>query len=385
MPPPKVLFVNHSSKPAGAEFVLCDVVKVFNDSAVFLFEDGPLKAILEQQGTTTILAQNTRDMSAIRRDSNLIKVVLPLIGSMLSFARQINTAASNYDCVYANSQKAFVLSALASFINRKPLIWHCHDILSSEHFSKSQIQLDIALANSRCARVFVPSKATADAFVKAGGLKSLVRVVYNGLPPLNNNNNAYSKQQLRSALGLPEGFLYGVFSRLAKWKGQHIAIEALNHLPNAKCVIVGSAQFGEESYGESLHSIAFENNVSERVIFMGHRSDVSTIMQAVDVCCHPSIAPEPFSLAILEAMRAGLPVAGSNTGGIPEVVTPGLTGFLAEPGSALSMANILKTLMNEPNLVQTMSENAQSLISSSFTLAKMQHDVLCYLSEIDDS
>jgi phosphoserine aminotransferase len=44
-----------------------------------------------------------------------------------------------YDIVYANSQKAFVLAAVALAASRKKLVWHCHDILTPEHFNKSQI------------------------------------------------------------------------------------------------------------------------------------------------------------------------------------------------------------------------------------------------------
>jgi glycosyltransferase involved in cell wall biosynthesis len=367
-----ILFVNHSSKPAGAEFVLRDIVKLFPDSAVMLFEDGLFKTILEQQNTNIIMATSQKDMSNVKRDSNLFAVALPLIGSMISLVRQINNAARNYDVVYANSQKAFVLAAIASFINRKPLIWHCHDILSKEHFSKAQITLDIILANMCADRVFVPSKATGDAFVAVGGKSHLVRVLYNGVAPLNNEAESHTKQELRRDLGLPEGFLYGVFSRIAEWKGQHIAIEALKHLPEAKCLIVGDAQFGEKDYGDRLRQIAVTNGVNDRVIFLGHRSDVPTLMQAVDVYCHPSIAPEPFSLAILEAMRAGLPIAATNTGGIPEVIKPGVTGLLAEPGNSAAMSAILKDLMLNPQKASQLGNKAKELVLNDFTIVKMQ-------------
>lgn len=370
---PKVLFVNHSSKPAGAEFVLRDIARTFNDSAVFLFEDGPFKRILEQQGNQIILAKKQKDLSHVRRDSNLLKVAIPLIGSFGSLIHQINKAARNYDIIYANSQKAFVLCALASIINRKKLIWHCHDILNREHFSKAQITLDIKLANMCASRVIVPSKATADAFIAAGGNNKLVRVLYNGVDSLPDDQR--TKQQLRHDLGLPEGFIYGVFSRLAKWKGQHIAIKALLLLPDAKCLIVGDAQFGEKEYAESLHKLAHDSGLGDRVIFLGHRSDIPILMQAVDAYCHPSIAPEPFSLAILEAMRAGLPIAATRTGGIPEVIIPGLTGFLADPDDALDMSNILLGIQMDPTSAGQLGIRAKNLVTEKFTITKMQEHV----------
>jgi glycosyltransferase involved in cell wall biosynthesis len=373
---PRILFVNHASVPAGAEYVLKDIVTEFPGSAVFLFEDGPFRKILEEQGTDVIVASGSNDMSRVRRDSNLLRTALPLVGSITSVGNQIRRASKNFDMVYANSQKAFVLAAAASGLIRKPLIWHCHDILTRQHFSRAQITLDIKLANICAAKVIAVSNATALAFVRAGGKRKLVTTLYNGVEPLPDSKCKRSKHAIRAAVGLPEGFLYGCFSRLAEWKGQHIAIQALVGLPDtAKCVIVGSPQFNEEAYGDGLRRLARSLGVSNRVIFMGHRSDVAEIMQAVDVYCHPSIAPEPFSLAVLEAMRAELPIAASNTGGIPEVIANKKTGMLATPNDAHSMAVAIGYLMNNPDEAAAMGAAAKQLVTAKFTIRTMKTNV----------
>ncbi len=379
---PKVLFVNHSSKPAGAEFVLRNIVKAFHKPTVFLFEDGPFKALLEDQGTQVVLPKKTQDMSTVRRDSNLIKVAIPLIGSMVSIARQINKAARGCDVVYANSQKAFVLAAAASAVNRIPLIWHCHDILDKVHFSRAQIQLDVKLANMRTRRVFVPSVATGEAFSTAGGKESLVRVLYNGVAPLPEALTSVDATELRRGLGLPEGFLYGVFSRIAPWKGQHIAIAALQYLPDAKCVIVGDAQFGEYDYYTSLRDLAATLKVADRVIFLGHRSDVPTLMQAVDVYCHPSVAPEPFSLALLEAMRAGLPIVATATGGTPEVIKNGFTGSLCAANDPIALSAALRNQQQHLAAAKILGINAKQLVTDQFSVEKMQHHAYELVSEV---
>jgi len=59
----------------------------------------------------------------------------------------------------------------------------------------------------------------------------------------------------------------------------------------------------------------------------------------------PSIWPEPFPLAALEANLLGTPVVASNIGGLPELIIDGTTGFLAKPSSPQDLADkIVKTL-----------------------------------------
>ncbi len=232
-------------------------------------------------------------------------------------------------------------------------------------------------------QVVVPSIATAQAFVAAGGKESLIKVLYNGVAPLkNDNDNMRNKQEIRSALGLPNGFIYGVFSRLAKWKGQHIAIEALKFLPDATCLIVGDAQFGEKDYVQFLHQQAEKFDVADRVIFLGHRDDVPTLMQAIDVYCHPSIAPEPFGLTIVEAMRASLPIAATRTGAIPEILECGVTGIFAEPNDVVSMAEALKKLLLEPQVASDMGNAAKRVVMSKFTIEKMQADARILIDNV---
>ncbi len=372
---PKILFVNHSSRLSGAEFVLRDIVGTFPNSKVFLFEEGPFHQILNDHDANVIIANTRQSIARIKRDSNLIKVALPLARTMMSLVRQVATASREFDLIYANSQKAFIISALATFISRKPLVWHCHDILSTEHFGATQIKIDINLAKLCAACVIVPSQACAEAFIAAGGPKNRVKVLYGGIAPLQQELVLTSKDELRQSLGLPSGFLYGVFSRLAEWKGQHVAIEALLHINDAKCIIVGDAQFGENDYKAFLHKHTEELGVTDRVVFLGHRNDVPMLMSAMDAYCHPSIKPEPFGMAILEAMRAELPIIATNAGGIPEMIKQNITGVLTGVNDPVGIATALNSFRNKPRETLTMVSAAKQLVERKFTLDIMQRNI----------
>ena len=75
------------------------------------------------------------------------------------------------DCnlIYANTQKALVVGAMASLLSRRPLVYHLHDILSLEHFIATNLRLAVMLANRFASLVIANSKATQSAFVTAGG------------------------------------------------------------------------------------------------------------------------------------------------------------------------------------------------------------------------
>lgn len=339
---PGVLVVDHSSRLAGAELVLLDVVRAFGSgSTAFLFEDGPLRGALAAQGLAVAVSRRAGSFSRVKRDRSLARA-LPYAGGLAGVVGEITRHARRHSLVYANSQKAFVLAAPAAFLARRPLVWHLHDILSPAHFAVAQRRLVVALANRFASRVIVPSAATAAAFTKAGGRESLLRVVPNGLdiPP-----ESASVAELRADLGLPDGFLFGVFSRLAPWKGQRVALEALVDLPDARCVIAGAALFGEDSYAQSLRDIAVRLGVADRVLFLGHRSDVPRLMRAMDAIVHPSVDPEPFGRTLVEAMLCRVPVIAAWSGAAPDILDDGRAGFLVPPGDAAALADALRSIM----------------------------------------
>lgn len=377
---PRVLFLDHSSQMSGAEQMLLVIVDRYRESsAVRLFEDGPLRGRLEALGVRTHLPSKSADFSAIKRDRSLL-LALPMAGALVRVILDIVQCGRAYDVLYANSEKAFVLGAVAAAIARRPLIWHLHDILAPAHFGYTNRKLVVALANAFATRVIVPSRAAAQAFIASGGRPDRVRLVVNGL--VLDQSDLGSDDDNRRALGLPEGFLFGVFSRLCPWKGQHVAIECLVHLPGACCVIVGAALFGEHAYAEELRRLACRLGVAERVIFLGHRDDVPRVMRAVDVVVHPSVAPEPFGRTIVEAMLVARPVISTRTGATPETVLDDETGLLVEPDRPVELARALDRLRTNPALAQKLTETARRRAQDLYSAARMRDGIDKVLHEV---
>jgi glycosyltransferase involved in cell wall biosynthesis len=378
MPLPRVMFVNHTSKIAGAELVLLDLVQPWQRASAFLFEDGPLNGAMNQRGLNVITSRFGRGLSGIRRDRSLWKAA-PLAYRLCAIVTEIGYAARRHDVIYANSQKAFVLAALATLFARRPLVWHLHDIIDGAHFGSMQRRLQVALANRLASRVIVPSEAAAAAFVDAGGRRDLVAVVPNGVsvaPDLS------ARDAIRKELGLPDAPLAGVFSRLAPWKGQHVLLQAIARLPGVHGVIVGDALFGESDYAARLRALAAELGIAERVHFLGHRHDVPKLMHAVDVMVHPSVDPEPFGRTLVEAMLAGVPVIATDTGAASDILEGGKAGTLVRPDDADAIAAAIARALADPAALRSQLDYAAGRARTHYGVAQMLNSVSALIQRV---
>ena len=370
----KILFLDQSGKLGGAELSLIDVIKPYRDSClVGLFAEGPFRKLLEQQ-QIPVQVLNTQQIQ-VRKDSSIIHS-LGSISSIAPLITRVAKIARKYDLIYANTQKALVVGALASFLSRRPLVYHLRDILSADHFSRTNRRVAVTLANRFASLVIANSKATQVAFVEAGGRSQITEVVYNGFEPESYLTQEVDINQVRQKLGLDGQFVVGHFSRLSPWKGQHILLKALAHCPrNVTAIFVGEALFGEQDYVEQLHKQVAELRLEKRVRFLGFRSDIVPLMAACDLVAHTSTSPEPFGRVIVEAMLCGRPVVAAEAGGAVELVENGKTGWLIPPGDPQKLAEAIASSRNQPEQAAIIARNAQIQASQRFHLKAINQQV----------
>ncbi len=376
----KILFLDQSGKPGGAELCLIDIAKPYqNDCLVGLFADGSFKDLLEKNHIPVKIL--TSQAIRVKKESSLtqglasITQLAPLISKVIKIAR-------NYDLIYANTQKALVVGAIASFFSNRPLVFHLHDILSPEHFSQTNRRISVTLAN-RASLVIVNSQASKKAFIEAGGKADKVEIVYNGFDPQNYISQESEVKQLREKLELDDKFVVGHFSRLAPWKGQHILIEAIAKCPPEVAVIlVGDALFGEQDYVKQLHQQIDKLELQNRVKFLGFRHDIPLLMAACDLVAHTSTAPEPFGRVIVEAMLSGTPVVAAASGGAVELVEPGINGFLATPGNPQELTKVINTCLSDKQKTAAIAETARNTASQRFNVANIDRQIAQLLQEL---
>ncbi len=137
-------------------------------------------------------------------------------------------------------------------------------------------------------------------------------------------------------------------SRMEAWKGHGLHLEALStmkDLPNWICWQLGGAQRPiEVKYLEGLKRKAAELGIGDRVRFLGQRSDVESLLAAADIYCQPNTEPEPFGIALIEALYARLPVVTTAIGGACEIVNE-TCGVLVPKNDAPELAKSLTLLI----------------------------------------
>jgi glycosyltransferase involved in cell wall biosynthesis len=146
----------------------------------------------------------------------------------------------------------------------------------------------------------------------------------------------------------------GAVGRLSPEKGQALLLEALSILRQQgkpfHAIMIGEGASRAELF-QKTRDLQLEGQVS----WVGKQTNIGEWLPFLDIFVLPSHW-EGISLALLEAMAAGLPVVATRVGGNPEVVMEGTTGLLTQPNDPLQLADAIRTLIEKPALRQSMGQ-----------------------------
>jgi N-acetyl-alpha-D-glucosaminyl L-malate synthase BshA len=110
---------------------------------------------------------------------------------------------------------------------------------------------------------------------------------------------------------------------------------------------------------------AHNNGVQDRVHFMGKQDNIEELIGLSDLLLLPS-ETESFGLVALEAMACEVPVVASRVGGLPEVLTDGVEGFLVEPRDTVKMAERALTILSSDSRRREMGLRARAKARAQF-------------------
>jgi glycosyltransferase involved in cell wall biosynthesis len=160
------------------------------------------------------------------------------------------------------------------------------------------------------------------------------------------------------------GLLLGGVGRLDEAKGFSdllggVAILAREH-PDLALVLAGDGPLRSP-----LIERAEALGIADRVHFVGYRRDVREVYEALDIFVLPSLC-EAMPKALIEAMAMGLPTVGAAVGGVPEVIVPGVTGFVIPPRAPRALAEALRPLLTSAPLRLRMGEAGRDRVECHF-------------------
>ena len=196
----------------------------------------------------------------------------------------------------------------------------------------------------------------------------VVGTIYN-FPPLPIN----LKEIIRKKLGISKTDLLVVtVGRITKDKGYNILDEAIMQLAkydNIKFVIIGNGSYLPEMKMKLKKQIE-----SNKVFFLGYRSNVQELIKGCDIFVLPTLH-ETLSGALLEASVIGMALVASNTGGVPEIVENGFNGLLIEPGSTDQLTFAIEKLYKNPQTLNRFSNNAKIRVAQKFSIQSIESEL----------
>ena len=149
-------------------------------------------------------------------------------------------------------------------------------------------------------------------------------------------------------------------SRLIPVKGVHILIEAFavacKEASELKLLLSGA---GDPVYTKGLKERVAKLHLEGDVLFLGNEPEIEKPLRAGDIFAAPYLWPEAFGLSVLEAMAVGLPVAGSISGGIVDLLGHGKYGLLFERENVSDLASCLLRYAKDASLRSEMGKAAR--------------------------
>ncbi len=260
------------------------------------------------------------------------------------------------------------IGCMAAILAKTPvIITHIHTIHIKQSYKST---LKDRFLNIFTDKIICCSKAVADFVIEKERVNSRkVIVIYNGVD--------IDKFKSKSD-GIVEDkgvFTIGCIASLYPHKGHYSLLEAVKKVTQktpqkVKLIIVGDGILRDdlENYAEKL-------GIKELVEFKGIISDIASVMPMFNLIILPSSKREGLGLSLIEAMASGLPVIGTNIGGISEVIDDGKSGLLIEPNDSESMAKAILLIINDKNKALAMGERGREIVKDKFSACFMVREI----------
>jgi glycosyltransferase involved in cell wall biosynthesis len=274
------------------------------------------------------------------------------------------------DVIHTNGLKMHVLGAWTR-PRGSALLWHVHDYIGSRPLTAMLLRRYAPV----CGAVIANSRSVADDAQRTLGPSPAVRAVWNAVD-LARFAPRGPVADLDQLSGLPPAgpgvVRVGLVATFARWKGHRTFLEALARVPPSVPVrgyVIGGPLYdtrGSQTSLEELRAAADALGLTGRVGFTGFVDDAAQAIRALDVVVHASTDPEPFGLAIAEAMACARATIVSRAGGASEITTPGVDALVHAPGDTRALSECLVSLAADSSLRQRLGEAGRATAERTF-------------------
>jgi glycosyltransferase involved in cell wall biosynthesis len=336
----------------GAERLIADTVRKLDrsryDPVVCCIQArGEMATEIERSGVPVICIER---MQSKRFDWGAVGVLERLL------------ASERIALVHAHLYHANLYGRLACLRAGVPAVVSVHNTYTAPKLHRRLINRFLARSTKRV--IAVSEDIKRDLMRHDGIPAERIVVIANGVD-FERLSSSLTRAQARQRLGIAETTLaLGCVARLEEQKGHRFLLEAMSQLRDlpVRLFLIGDGRLRAD-----LEQRAASLGVADAVRFLGLRSDVPAILPALDLYAMPSLW-EGLSIALLEAMAAGLPVVATDVGGVRQVLGEEQCGVRVSPGNAGELAQAIRALAASPGRRAALGAHARRRALERFSL-----------------
>ncbi|MFR9728212.1 glycosyltransferase [Saccharopolyspora sp. MS10] len=336
------------------------------------------RALDPREFAVTVITGSGRRLCAEAADSGLDVVLESALRAPVSPAADLRALrrltallrGGAFDVVHTHCAKAGALGRLAAHRAGTDRIVHSYHGFPFHEFQRAPLRraylaVERALGRITDVALCVGTGVAVEAVRRGLIAPERVRTTGVAVPPV-----PLRPGRARRLLGLPPAaVVVGSVGRLVPQKAPEDWVLALARLrtPGVRGVWVGDGDLAERAR-------AAADRLGVPVDFAGDRPDAAELVQAFDVFAQSS-RYEGLPLAVVEAMRCGVPVVATAVNAVGDVVVPGVTGLLVPPARPELLAGAVDALLADPAGAARLAARARERVRAAHTEAGLADEI----------
>jgi glycosyltransferase involved in cell wall biosynthesis len=252
---------------------------------------------------------------------------------------------------------------------------HNSGVLRAGSWKKRLIRFRACVTTMPMTRAIAISEFIRRQLIEVGIPEDKVSLVYNGVNTQRFSPDPGARKQWAQRFAIePDEIVVSSIAHLRPFKHPEVIVEALGLLRErgvkARLFMAGGGEMRQD-----LEDLSRSLGISQRVHWLGSCANVESLLQASDIFVLASVG-EAFGLVLAEAMACCVPVVGSRSGAIPEIVEDGKTGLLATPLNSSSFAEAIQRLACDNGLRRKLGQCGLERVHRHFTTETFLRNIL---------
>jgi L-malate glycosyltransferase len=334
-----------------------------------------LAVALQERGVANTIACRPGSLLEQRARESQIPTV-PLAGNALFAAFDLLRAAAGFDLIHCHTGRTHSIAAASALRHRKPVLVTRRVDFPPRPSRFNRFKYRTA-AKIVCISEFIATQ------LRERGVPPHKLTVIRSAVPLSRPQQTESVGKLRNELGVPvDQRIVGNIAALVGHKDHATFLRAAREIV-AKRNDVTFVVIGEGNLHADLLRLRRELDLEQKVQFPGYLPEAERFLPAFDVFAMSSCM-EGLGSIILDAFAAGVPVAATAAGGIPELVHDGETGLLAPVGDAPTLAASILRLLDNRIEADQLAQRAKRWVADKCSVDHMADRYLKVYREVLD-